>query len=162
MALLRGDVSRMAGDKDNARKFYTQALQLSKAQLVTQSGESPPYSAIALAEAGLGNKADALQAVDELIANSQRIGSVLELTDAQFVLAQIHTRFGDDGQATEELGKALAAPFGNTVSVPLLKLDPTWDPIRHDPRFQALLKKYATKTGAAAAPSSSGAAAVPR
>jgi hypothetical protein len=42
------------------------------------------------------------------------------------------------------LDKALAAPTGRSVSVPLLKLDPTWDPIRNDPRFQALLEKYAS------------------
>lgn len=40
------------------------------------------------------------------------------------------------------LGQLLASPQGAVVSVPLLKMDPTWDPIRDDPRFQALLKKY--------------------
>jgi hypothetical protein len=29
--------------------------------------------------------------------------------------------------------------------VPLLKLDPVWDPLRKDPRFQALIEKYAAK-----------------
>jgi hypothetical protein len=31
---------------------------------------------------------------------------------------------------------------GYLLSPALLRIDPTWDPIRNDPRFHALLKKY--------------------
>ncbi|WP_449423691.1 hypothetical protein [Rhodanobacter lindaniclasticus] len=39
------------------------------------------------------------------------------------------------------LHELLGKPSGDVISVSLLKLDPAWDPIRHDPRFQALLKQ---------------------
>ena len=42
------------------------------------------------------------------------------------------------------LDKALATPgIGSLYSPVMLWIDPAWDPIRHDPRFQALLKQYA-------------------
>jgi len=42
------------------------------------------------------------------------------------------------------LEKALAMPvIGSFYSPVMLWIDPAWDPIRHDPRFQALLTQYA-------------------
>jgi hypothetical protein len=31
----------------------------------------------------------------------------------------------------------------NGLTIAMLKLDPTWDPLRKDPRFQTLIDKYA-------------------
>ena len=64
-------------------------------------------------------------------------------------LAQIQVQLGDFDNAVAGLDQLLAMSSGLYISVPLLKLDPAWDPIRHDPRFQALLKKYASATPSA-------------
>jgi hypothetical protein len=34
----------------------------------------------------------------------------------------------------------------SNLTIPMLKLDPDWDPLRHDPRYQALIDKYGPKT----------------
>jgi serine/threonine-protein kinase len=56
-------------------------------------------------------------------------------------LAQIYAWTGDKDQALELIEKLLTTPNGLTA--PMLKLDPAWDPLREDPRFQALISRYA-------------------
>jgi hypothetical protein len=51
------------------------------------------------------------------------------------------TRVGEVDAALAEIGRLLAQP--SLLSVGELRLSPAYDPIRHDPRFQALLVKYA-------------------
>jgi hypothetical protein len=60
------------------------------------------------------------------------------------------------------LARVFAAPgIGGFYSPAMLWLDPSWDPIRSDPRFQVLLQKYAkykpavTYDAAPAAPAAS-------
>ncbi|MGH7108378.1 MAG: hypothetical protein ACREFT_17930, partial [Acetobacteraceae bacterium] len=58
--------------------------------------------------------------------------------------AQLYAEADRPDLAVPLLAKALASPgIGDYYSPVLLWFDPAWDPIRHDPRFQALLKKYA-------------------
>jgi hypothetical protein len=54
-------------------------------------------------------------------------------------LAQIYTWTGEKDQALQLIEHSLKSPNGLTVAA--LKLDPVWDPLRDDPRFQALANK---------------------
>ena len=59
-------------------------------------------------------------------------------------LAQIYASTGEFDEAFRLLDHLLNVPNGLTVT--MLKLDPVWDPLRKDPRFQALIDKYGPKT----------------
>ena len=59
-------------------------------------------------------------------------------------LAQIYVWTGELDQALQLIEHSLTTPAGITAAV--LKLDPVWDPLRKDPRFQALIDKYGAKT----------------
>jgi hypothetical protein len=58
---------------------------------------------------------------------------------AQAVRAQIQALFGGHDAAIAVLPELLQVPAGITVAN--LKLDPFWDPLRKDPRFQKLCQQ---------------------
>jgi hypothetical protein len=59
--------------------------------------------------------------------------------DAEATLAEIEARFGDLDSALAALPNLLKVPAGITPAE--LRLDPRWDSLRKDSRFQALLAK---------------------
>jgi TolB-like protein/Tfp pilus assembly protein PilF len=55
-------------------------------------------------------------------------------------VAQVYAILGEKDRAIEVLDGLLSRPSGMTVET--LKINPIWDPLRNDPRFQTLLTKY--------------------
>ena len=54
--------------------------------------------------------------------------------------ARIHMMCGDLDNALALLDRSLQTPSGVTIHE--LRLDPIWDPLRADPRFQQMLAKF--------------------
>ena len=95
-------------------------------------------SRLAEVYAGLGEKDEALAQAHRSVA--QYADDALGRPDAEATLAQIEARFGGLDSALAALPDLLKVPAGITPAE--LRLDPRWDALRTDPRFQALLVKY--------------------
>src|SRR5438105_12462368 len=91
------------------------------------------YVGLAWAYAGLGRKREA---IDE-IARLDQLGAKRNATQ-QGLVAEGEVRSGGTGGGIERLTKAIHTPFYTPA---VLRLDPVWDPLRANPRFQVLLKE---------------------
>jgi hypothetical protein len=93
--------------------------------------------ALALSYAGLEEKEKALaegrQAVTDY--SNDAINKPL----AESVLAQVEAQVGDVDAAIAALPHLLEVPAGLTPGI--LRLDPSWDPLRKDPRFEKLCQQ---------------------
>ncbi len=54
-------------------------------------------------------------------------------------MAVIYTLLGDADNAIPILKWWAQVPSSTSITPALMRIDPTWDPIRNDPRFQALI-----------------------
>jgi TolB-like protein/Flp pilus assembly protein TadD len=139
-ALLEGEIYRLQGDEAKARTAFEQARVVSDQLLRAAPADAARHGQHGLILAALGQKHEAIaegKRAVELLPESQDAFDGPQITAA---LAQIYASTGEFDEAFRLLDHLLAVPNGLTVA--MFKLDPAWDPLRKDPRYQALLDKY--------------------
>jgi TolB-like protein/Tfp pilus assembly protein PilF len=141
---LLGFARKALHDEAGARAALLKAKDLVEAQL-KKSPDSPDLR-IQLAKvlAYLGEKDAALteaRRATEILPESKDAFGGPEITAG---MAEVCAIVGENARAIELLDGLLGRP--SPVTVALLKLSPAWDPLRKDPRFQALIDKYSAKT----------------
>jgi serine/threonine-protein kinase len=138
--LYRAESHELTGEQALARAYYDSVRVMMERKLAFRPEEARNHSLLGVAYAGLGRKNEALQEATratELLPVSEDAlwGRALREN-----LAWVHAKVGEYDAAIEELEVLLSIP--GPVSVPLLSIDPFWDPLRDHPRFQALLERY--------------------
>jgi len=93
-------------------------------------------SMLALAYAGLGDKQNALEQAHQAVADFNNDAYLKPIT--QKYLAYVQARCGNVAEAIADLQHSLEVPGG--IEPTSLRYSPFWDPLRKDPRFQALLR----------------------
>ena len=130
-------VYQLDGDSVRAHTYFDSARVHLEQQLLQRSDDARLHSALGLAYAGLGRKDDAIAeghtAVELLPVEREAVVGTYRRSD----LALIYAMVGEHELAMDELEFLLSIP--SEITIPMLRLDPQWDPVRENPRFRALV-----------------------
>jgi serine/threonine-protein kinase len=137
---LIGFARKALHDEAGARAAFLKAKSAIEEQLKRSPDAADARIQLAKVLAYLNEKDSALaeaQRATELLPESKDAFGGPEITSG---VAEVHAILGDNGRAIEILDGLLSRPSGVTVQD--LKINPIWDPLRNDPRFQGLLNKH--------------------
>jgi len=137
-ALLRAQALVQKGEIGPARAAFLEAQQALEGLLGKPRAQADAQSYLALVYAGLRQKEAALEsglrATENLPASRDVIVGGSYLTQLAMAEAQV----GEKESALNHIEQLLAIPAGHALSRASLRVDPVWDPLRNDPRFQKL------------------------
>ena len=142
VSLLRAQTLERMGDTTRARPAYEDAKTMLEDSVAANPRNPGMRVALGLAYGGLHRRAAAMR--------EARTATELAPVSRDSPLAtaimggavEIYAQLGEVDEALELIELLFAMPAGREVSVPLLRLDPTFDPLRSDPRFDALLARF--------------------
>ncbi len=133
MALLE----KAEGRTELARGAYEEAKRTAQAGLIKRPGDPSLLCDLAVANAGLGLKDEALRLARRAVESCPPSVDALVAPACLTVLAEILASNGDREGAFEILNAVVRKPFGPSYGE--LKFAPMWDPLRDDPRFDEAL-----------------------
>ena len=140
-AFLEGTIHFLQGDKASAQAEFEKARVVAE-KLLRDAPEDPArHAQLGLILAALDRKEEAISEGKRAVELRPESQDAFDGPKCTASLAQIYAWTGETDEALRLLDHLLQVPNGLTVST--LKLDPAWDPLRKDPRFQALIDKYA-------------------
>jgi tetratricopeptide (TPR) repeat protein len=145
-----GWAQEVAGDHSAAQGSWRQARSELEPFLKEQPENSYLIEDLALVNMGLGDKAAALALSERAMAVNPIEKDPLTGPSSLEILARVAAQMGEPDRAIAALQKLLsisyASPFpGGPLNSALLRLDPMFDPLRKDPRFQKLVASPAPR-----------------
>jgi TolB-like protein/cytochrome c-type biogenesis protein CcmH/NrfG len=141
-----GDLERLSGDQVAAKASYSAARVEVEELLKDQPENVEIIDTLALVCAGLGERELALQHAERALSLMPITKDAIAGRVAEMTRALIYARFGDKDRAIPALERLLKLPGGRPAVTPAaLRLNPEFDLLRSDPRFQKLAEASGKK-----------------
>jgi TolB-like protein/Flp pilus assembly protein TadD len=137
-----GLAQQRAGDVAASKATYERAVHELTQELTTVTKDSAPeaalHSLLGVAYAGLGNAATAVSEGQKGMSLQPTSEDPFEGPEREEQMAQIYALLGDPDEAIPVLNRLLHTSSFTEITPELMRINPVWDPIRNDPRFQEL------------------------
>jgi tetratricopeptide (TPR) repeat protein len=137
----------VAGDHAAAQESWRQARSELEPSLKEQPENFSLIGDLALTNSGLGDKAAAFKLIEQAMAIVPIEKDALYGPFPVEILARVAAHMGDPDRAIAALQKLLSIPSSSALAAgmpltpALLRLDPMFDPLRNDSRFQKLCEE---------------------
>jgi len=138
-----GLAAHLRGDESAARAAFTNARKDLEQKVRDQPNYAAALCALGVVDAVLGNKEDAIREGEHAIKLLPVSKSAAEGALLMKNLAVIYAWTGEKDRAIEQLAET--AQLFNDLSYGHLRLNPLWDPLRGDSRFEAIVTSLAPK-----------------
>jgi tetratricopeptide (TPR) repeat protein len=139
-----GVVARLRGDGPAARAAFIDARAELEQTVRNQPNYPEALCALGVVDAALGNAEDAIREGRRAVELKPVSKSAIEGALLIEYLAVIYAWAGDKDRAIEQLDERVKLPVAG-LSYGHLRLNPLWDPLRGDPRFDAIIASLAPK-----------------
>jgi TolB-like protein/Tfp pilus assembly protein PilF len=134
-----GNLHVAKGDHVKAQLLFVQAEQEFKSLRAGGDNSFPLAGTLVQVEARLGHRDEVETDASSIL---QRIKKdAWGFAREEEAVARAYTSLGDFDRAVPLLQHALATPANESLTPAFLRLDPFWDPVRNDPRFQKLCEE---------------------
>ena len=138
-----GVVARMKEDVAGASAAFNAARTEQEEALRARPNDGPLLSSLGVIDAALGRKEDALREGRRAVELMPVVKDSLDGPALVSNLALIYAWTGERDLAIEQLAIVAKIPCGPTYGE--LRLNPVWDPLRGDPRFEKIVASLAPK-----------------
>jgi serine/threonine-protein kinase len=127
------------GDPVRARAYADSARAALEQQLKVAPEDGARHALLGVALAYMGRKADAIREGQQALALQPISKDAFNGAYNQHQLARIYILLGESDKAIDQLEGLLKIPY--YLSPGWLSIDPAFDPLRKNPRFQRLIEK---------------------